>query len=98
MSAFASYLDVPEADLKQHSAVPASEDSALQNRPDRVRIYSGKDKPAAAFAAVHYRDSWFWIDDGDLQTKRALNAIVFFFTLAETGPAQNLPLITIPAQ
>jgi hypothetical protein len=98
MTAFSGYLDVPEADLKQHSAVPAPENSGAQNRPDRVRIYSGKDKPASAFAAVQYRDTWFWIDDGDLQTKRALTAIVFFFTLAETGPAQNLPLITIPAQ
>ena len=98
MTAFSGYLDVPEADLKQHSAVPAPQNTAAQNRPDRVRIYSGKDKPASAFAAVQYRDSWFWIDDGDLQTKRALTAIVFFFTLAETGPAQNLPLITIPAQ
>ena len=50
-----------------------------------MRIHSGKDKPADAFAAVHYRDYWFWVDDGDLRTKRALTAVMFFFTLAETG-------------
>jgi hypothetical protein len=98
MGAFASYLDVPAADLTGHRAVPSPQLGPLDRRQDRVRIYSGKDKPAAAFAAVQYRDSWFWIDDGDWQTKRALTAIVFFFTLAETGAAQNLPLITIPAQ
>ena len=98
MGAFASYLDVPEAHLKEHSAMAAFENTAPKSRRDAVRIHSGKDKPAAAFAAVRYRDYWFWIDDGDWRTKRALTAAMFFFTLAETGAPEKLPLITIPAQ
>jgi hypothetical protein len=31
-------------------------------------------------------------------SKRALTAIMFFFTLGDTGGNENLPLITIPAQ
>jgi hypothetical protein len=54
--------------------------------------------PAAAFAAVRYRDYWFWVDNGDLQSKRALTVVKFFFTLADTGNPEKLPLITIPAQ
>ena len=84
--------------MAHHSAVPAVGNGAAESRPQSVRIYSGKDRPAAAYAAVHYRDYWFWIDDGDLLTKRALGAIMFFFTLGETGGNENLPLITIPAQ
>jgi len=84
--------------LKNHSAVPAFEHADPATRKNVVRIHSGKDKPAHAFAVVHYRDYWFWIDDGDLQTKRALTAVMFFFTLAETGDTGKLPLITIPAQ
>ena len=98
MTAFSSYLDVPEGHLKDHSAVPAFEKAAPGSRVDVVRIYSGKAKPAHAFAAVHYRDYWFWIDDGDVPTKRALTAVMFFFTLAETGDTGKLPLVTIPAQ
>src|ERR1035438_6980445 len=98
MQAFASYLDVPEAHLKDRSAVPAFENSASASWRDVVRIHSGKDKPAQAYAAVPYRDYWFWIDDGDWRTKRALTAVMFFFTLAETGAPEKLPLITIPAQ
>ncbi len=98
MGAFASYLDVPEAHLKDRSAVAAFEHAASEIRQDSVRIHSGKAKPANAFAAVRYRDHWFWIDDGDWQTKRALTAVMFFFTLAETGAPEKLPLITIPAQ
>ena len=98
MAAFSSYMDVPEAHLRDHRAVPS-----LQQTPDpagqgRVRIYSGKAKPADAFAAVHYRDHWFWVNDGDWQTKRALTAVMFFFTLSETGGNEKLPLVTIPAQ
>jgi hypothetical protein len=98
MSAFASYLDVPEAHLRERRAMPAFENAVPENRRDGVRIHSGKDKPAAVFAAVHYRGHWFWIDDGDWPTKRALTAVMFFFTLAETGGNEKLPLITIPAQ
>lgn len=98
MSAFASYLDVPEAHLKEHSAAPGLENSAPETRRDEVRIHSSKDKPAHAFASVPYRDHWFWIDDADWRTKRALTAVMFFFTLAETGSPERLPLINIPAQ
>ena len=98
MAAFASYMDPPEAHVKDHSAVPALENSSAQDSRSKVCIHSGKNKPAAAFAAVPYREHWFWIDDGDWRTKRALTAVMFFFTLAETGDPGKLPLITIPAQ
>ncbi|HUO08324.1 MAG TPA: hypothetical protein VM008_08505 [Phycisphaerae bacterium] len=99
MQAFASHIDVPEAHLRDHSAWPSVENnSASESHQHTVRIYSGKDKPAVAFAAVHYRDYWFWVDDGDVETKRALTVIVFIFTLSETGGTDKLPLVTIPAQ
>ena len=97
MGAFASYVDLPDAHAADRSAVPAPQDAA-GDRPGRVRIHSGKDRPDSAFAAVSYRDHWFWVEEGDWQTKRALTAVMFFFTLTDTGGADNLPLITIPAQ
>ena len=98
MAAFSSYLDVPEAHQKDHSAAPGFETSDQGNRKDKVRIYSGKEKPAAAFATVRYRDYWFWVNQGDWATKRALTAIMFFFTLGESAVDEKLPLVTIPAQ
>lgn len=98
MGAFASYIGVPEAHVKDRSALPGFEPFDAEGRNDKVRIYSSKDKPSNVFAAVRYRDHWFWIDNGDWQTKRALTAVMFFFTLAETGSSEKLPLITIPAQ
>ena len=98
MTAFASYVDVPPVDIEHHRAVANIESAAGDGRGDVVRIYSGDEKPADAFAAVHYRGHWFWIDDGDFRTKRALTAVMFFFTLADTGGNDKLPLVTIPAQ
>jgi hypothetical protein len=98
MAAFASYLDVPEEHLQEHRASPSFQHAGDGTRQDSVQIHSGKEKPDRAFAAVYYRDYWFWIDDSDLRTKRALTAVMFFFTLADTGTNEKLPLITIPAQ
>jgi hypothetical protein len=98
MSAFASYVDVPEQHLKEHRAAPSAESGLSDGRPGAVRIRSGKDSPPEAFASVPYRGHWFWIEDSDWQTKRALTAIMFIFTLAESGGTDRLPLITIPAQ
>lgn len=98
MGAFSTYLEAPDAHLKDHSAIPAFEKASVDRRQSAVKIHSGTVKPTDAFAAVLYRDHWFWVENGDWQTKRALTAIMFFFTLAETGDKDKLPLITIPAQ
>ncbi|MCE5232536.1 MAG: hypothetical protein ABFC67_10140 [Mizugakiibacter sp.] len=98
LNAFASYVEIPEAHLKDHSATPAIQSPGNEGQLDAMRIHSGTQKPARAYAAVRYREHWFWIDDDDLRTKRAMSSIVFCFTLAETGGSENIPLITIPAQ
>ncbi len=97
MSAFATYIDVPEEHLADHRAT-ATVTSSAEERKSQVRICSGKFPPSETFAKIHYRGYWFWIEDSDWRTKRALTAVMFFFTLAETGAQERLPLITIPAQ
>ena len=98
LGAFASYIEVPEAHLEDKSAIPSIEDDSSEGRSQKGRIHSGKERPAGAFAAVQYRDHWFWIDEADLRTKRAMTTIMFCFTLADSGGNDKLPLITIPAQ
>jgi len=98
LSAFASYVEVPEAHVSDHSALPSPASTSAEGTKARVRIRSGSERPASVFTAVRYRDYWFWIDTGDMQTKRALIALTFFFTLADTGSPERLPLIMIPAQ
>jgi hypothetical protein len=97
LGAFASYVEVPEAHLKAGLAAPAFErESATQRTIGRIR--GGPAKPDNAYVAVQYQGQWFWVDGSDWQAKRALTAVMFFFTLADTGNAERLPLVTIPAQ
>jgi len=96
LTAAASYVDAPAADVANHSALASIQ--SPDDGEDAIRIRSGDRKPKNGFAAVRYRDHWFWIDDGDWRTKRALTALMFFFTLIEGTGAEKLPLITIPAQ
>jgi hypothetical protein len=84
--------------LKEGRATPSVQTPDSAGNRDPVEIKCGKEKPADAFAAVHYRNHWFWVDDRDWRTKRALTAVMFLFTMAETGADEKLPLITIPAQ
>jgi hypothetical protein len=98
MAAFGSYLDVPEAHARDGSVVATHAGPASKDRKGGIRIHSGETKPADAFAAARYREHWYWIENGDLLAKRALTAVMFFFTLADTGESGRLPLITIPAQ
>jgi hypothetical protein len=98
MAAMASYADVPAADIKDGRAMTSIQntDDTAKNSP--VEIKCSKDKPADAFAAVHYRNQWFWVDDRDWKTKRAFTAIMFLFTMAESTGDEKIPLVTIPAQ
>ncbi len=98
MTAYSSFVDIPAEHLEDHSALPSLKNGDVDRPETRILIRSGKTKPKHAYTAVYYRDYWFWIDDSNLAAKRALSAAIFFFTLAETGDNEKLPLITIPAQ
>jgi hypothetical protein len=97
LGAFASYVEVPDEHVKEGLVAPAFErESAAQRTVGRIR--SGSAKPENAYVAVQYQGHWFWVDGSDWQAKRALSAVMFFFTLSDTGNAEHLPMVTIPAQ
>jgi len=104
MAAMSSYADVPAVDVKSGRALPSpfpAGDQEVSNGADAqspVRIKCSSQKPASAFAAVHYRDQWFYVDDTDWRTKRAFTSIMFLFTMMDNPGDEKLPLITIPAQ
>ena len=60
-----------------------------------VRIQSGTAKPADAFAAVKYRDYWYWIDDRDFRSKGIFTFLMVIMTLTEKGEKVQEPVVTI---
>ncbi|HQR09289.1 MAG TPA: hypothetical protein PLN21_20875 [Gemmatales bacterium] len=61
----------------------------------RLMVLSGPTKPCDAYAAVCYRDTWFWINDNDLESKRTMLSLSILLALADTGSKENVPFLTI---
>jgi hypothetical protein len=99
MKNMAAQVEVPPEDLSQHRAFPGFQTG--QPTPGVlpiIHIRSSKEKPKDAFIAVHYRDTWFRIDDNDLPSKLLFAQLMELFTMIDTGPRQNQPVVTIPAR
>jgi len=100
LTEFSVGVEVPERDFAEGRVTPKlrlGSTAGLRDYP-LMHIKSGSERPADAFAAVPYRNLWFWIDDRDLNSKRMFMFLAVFSALAETGTAPQIPLITIPAR
>jgi hypothetical protein len=93
-------VEVPPDDIEHHRAVPGVESG--RELPTGVvpmiRIHSAKKKPEDSFVSIYYRKTWFWIDDGDLVSKRAFAQLMQLFTMADTGTRADQPVLTIPTR
>jgi len=95
----AATLEAPAGHVQSGRAAPAPAPPARPTPWDEplVRIHSGTEKPGDAYAAVRYRDHWFWVDDHDLKSKSVFTFLHLLLSLAETGTAPQAPVITVPA-
>jgi hypothetical protein len=91
-------IEVPAADVQETRVSPTfvERTGAGEKIPPLIRIQSSPGKPEDAFVSVRYRNSYFWIDDRDLGSKRIFSFLMFVFTLVETGEKGTAPVVTIP--
>jgi hypothetical protein len=98
MQTMAAQVEVPAEHLAQTRAFAGFEKERGNPTIKRlIRIHSDKRRSPDAFVSVYYRDYWFWIDDGDLESKQVFSLMMTLFTMADSSPRENLPVITIPA-
>ena len=90
-------IEVPSTDVQEKRVSPTfAETVAGEQMPPLIRIRNSADKPEDAYASVTYRNSYFWIDDRDLKSKKIFAFLMFVFTLVETGEKGIAPVVTIP--
>lgn len=93
-------IEVPAADVQENRVSPTFVEGAEAGKKvlPLIRVQSSAGKPGDAFASVRYRNSYFWIDDRDLMSKRIFSFLMFVFTLVETGEKGTAPVVTLPTR
>lgn len=92
-------IEVPERHVVEKRTFPTREEDVFEGQTVQrlMRILSQEKKPDDAFAAVHFQNYWYWIDNRDWVSKRIFSFIMFLFTLTEKPQKQGVPIVTIPA-
>lgn len=96
---FSNCIDVPAEHIAEGRTTPGYRLAGTESSagPPLATIHSGPQPPADAYVAVRYRQTWFWVDDRDMPSKRAFAFTMMFFSLAETGSSAPMPVLTIGA-
>jgi len=91
-------IEVPAAHVQEQRVNPTHVEQvdARGTIPPLIRIRSSPEKPGDAFVSIPYRNSYFWIDDRDMRSKKIFSFLMFVFTLVETGDKGMAPIVTIP--
>jgi hypothetical protein len=94
-----SYIEVPAASLAEGRTFSSPAPELVKGEPvvPLIRILSSSQRPEDVFAAVPYRQDWYWIDDKDFLSKQLFSFVMFLFWFLETETKQGVPLITLPA-
>ena len=94
-------VDVPEDDVERgHVTVTYDADGEpfdwMQVTEGLLRIHSSNKRPRHAAVAVSYRDSWFYIDDADLDSKSTFLMLGQIFSLQAGSARMAMPMLTLP--
>ncbi len=93
------WVDVPPEHVASGRTRPSADSSLMEDLgfTPMIRVSSSADQPDDAFVMVRYQGLWFWIEHDDFASKRTLALMQLMFSLAESGRAQEAPVITVGA-
>ncbi|MGH7789289.1 MAG: hypothetical protein ACRERC_20635, partial [Candidatus Binatia bacterium] len=96
MQAMSAFVEVPAEHLAQQWAAPGAETGVGGASGAPMRIRQSPEEPVNPYAAVQYQEHWFWIDQSDWRSKRALVLAMLLFKLTNSGSSGGQPVLTIP--
>jgi hypothetical protein len=94
-SIMSAAIDMPEKHVRSGLAINYPP-SGLSGQ--KIRFYRSDARPSNAFVAVKYRESWFYIDETDQDTKLAFRILRILYNerMASSGDTMAAPVFTIP--
>jgi len=92
--AVAATIDVPAGDVAAGITPRTVADDPVSGRPT-LAIRSGSSDPGAMHVKAKYHGRWFWIENADLESKRAFALLLTLLTLTDVGEDARAPLLTI---
>ena len=92
----ASFIEVPEEHVQDQRTTPNRNNDPTDTpaRPP-ILILSSAEEPEAASVSVFDRDYWYYIDDRDLESKKAFSFLMILLQLQASREAGKGPVITI---
>lgn len=91
-------IDLPPGDVERGRALPGKRQAHDAQAKPLVNIRSGTQAPTDTYAAVRYKNNWYWIADDDVASKRTFTFLMILFSLAETGQGVAAPVVTVPSR
>jgi len=99
MQNMAAQVEVPEEDERLQYAFPGFDQThSVPGVVRLIRVRSGKQKPSDPFVTAFYKGNWYWIERGDLESKHVFGQLMTLFTMVDSGPRENAPILTIPSR
>jgi hypothetical protein len=97
----ALYVDIGADEKKKQVATPVKDlPGELKSREGLhaglIRIKSSAEKTANAYAAIPYRNRWFYIADDDIRSKAYLMLVGSIYSLQSGDLQSAAPLLTLP--
>ena len=103
MYSLSDYVLIPEKDIKVCEISDISKNKILtKNIPKKFKellmIYNSDRKPKNSYVCVKHRDTWFYIKDGDIYSKKTFLLLLDLFNLQAGSSTVQGPLLTLPTR
>ena len=92
----AAYIMVPEVHISEGRTGKNRlfDENDPSTRPS-LRVYSSEKKPKDVLVTVRSRDNWYYIDDRDLESKKAFSFLMILMQLTAAENDAKGPVVTI---
>jgi hypothetical protein len=94
MSHLSWFFEMPAEHVRDGRTLAGGTPSGGSHSPV-IHLHHGCSRPQCAVVAVFNRGYWFWVEDGDVRSKRTFAILEIILSLADTGELARGPVVSI---